>query len=238
MKRVKEFIKFIKELSKTEKGRRILFFGGYFFFFLILAVIFRIGGSSRIPTSSEYEKGNPYSFSLNHLIDNNYSFEYKITLDGTLYNYVGKRYDSNQEFKYNNQNYFCNSSNCFINNNNLWVKSENPYRYSYFLDGVNIDKILKNATFVSKTDYESGKVSYSFLISSNTLNSMIKNINTDIDEEPNEIVVNSDESGKINEIKFDLNSYCINNKECNSNLEIELYYDSFGKIEEIKSPIQ
>ena len=65
MKKIKGFIKYIKELTKTEKGRRILFFGGYFFFFLILVVISRIGGDG-LPSSSDYEKGNLYSFSLNH----------------------------------------------------------------------------------------------------------------------------------------------------------------------------
>ena len=84
-----------------------------------------------------------------------------------------------------------------------------------------------------KTDYQSGNTKYGFLISSNTINSLINNKETDIDEMPNKIIVNTNEEEYVSEINYDLDSYCINNKLCKKNLEINLSYDSFGEIDKI-----
>ena len=215
MNKFKEFIKLINDLKKTSKGRAILFFGGYFIFFLVLIIVVRISGTNNISSSDDYEKGTPFQFKVNNIVNNNYAFNYKVNLDGVVYNYVGEN-----------------------NNSGLWVKCDSPYIYSYFFDILNIKNIFEKATYVSKTEYDSGKTSYNFLISSNTLNSMIDNMFTDIEEEPNEIVINTDEDNYVNEIKFKLDSYCINNNSCSKNLDIELYYDSYGQIEEFKSPLK
>ena len=52
--KMKELFKNIKELSKTTKGKAILFFGFYFVFFIIIMIIASFG--CRIYTkSSDYE---------------------------------------------------------------------------------------------------------------------------------------------------------------------------------------
>ena len=238
MNKFKEFIKLINDLKKTSKGRAILFFGGYFIFFLVLIIVVRISGTNNISSSDDYEKGTPFQFKVNNIVNNNYAFNYKVNLDGVVYNYVGEKYNNTEQFTLNDKSYYCEGDKCFINNSGLWVKCDSPYIYSYFFDILNIKNIFEKATYVSKTEYDSGKTSYNFLISSNTLNSMIDNMFTDIEEEPNEIVINTDEDNYVNEIKFKLDSYCINNNSCSKNLDIELYYDSYGQIEEFKSPLK
>lgn len=235
MKEIKEFLKLIKELSKTSKGRKILFFCGYAIFFLILILVIRF--SEEKPYKDvKYEKGSSYSIDFKNF--DNFSYMYKIRLDNVLTECNGKKNDIQELFEVNGNSYYREDDKYFINKSDLWLKSDNPLEFSYFLELNNINKIIDNATFISKTEYESGKVSYNFEISSNTLNYMISDINTDFDDKPNNIIVNIDENRNINEIKFDLDSYCVNSNQCTNSLDIELYYDSIDEIEEIKSPIK
>lgn len=236
MKEIKEFIKLIKELSKTPKGRKILFFSGYAIFFVILILVLRFSEEKPYYSNLDYEKGSSYDINFKEL--DNFSYTYNINLDNVLTEVVGEKNLDKELFKLNGNSYYREGEMYFINNGNLWLKSDNPLKFAYFLELDNIDKIIEKSTFISKTEYESGKDSYNFEISSNTLISLISNLDTDYDDKPNTIVVNSDENGNISEIKFELDSYCINNKECNNSLDIELYYDSIDEIKEIKSPIK
>lgn len=236
MKSIKEFFKLIKELLKTSRGRKILFFSFYGIFIITLIIIVRFSDGTNRYYDEEYDKSSSKNITIKEI--SNFSYDYKIILDDILYNYVGERYNNKEKFTFNNNSYYCEDTNCFVNNNNLWIKENVPFKFSYFLELANVNKILEKATFISKTEYESGKVSYNFEISSNTLNVIIDDIHTDFDDKPNTVVVNIDENGNVNEIKFGLNSYCINNKQCMKNLDIEMYYDNFSEIDDIKSPIK
>ena len=76
-----------------------------------------------------------------------------------------------------------------------------------------------------------------FVISSNTLNSILYGMNTDYDEVPNEVIIYTDVTRNVNKITFNLDSLCRNNKICNYGLKINLEYDMFGEVEGIINPM-
>jgi hypothetical protein len=235
---MKKIFETIKELNKTPRGKAILFFGFYLIFFIFIIIFVRVG--SRNSTGSyEYEKGNGtsnYNFDISGIANSNYKFTYTITVDGVASVYSGEKYEDTELITYNNNNYYRNGDNYFINNT-LWIKSDNPYIYSDFLEYDNISNLLVAASYESKTSYDSGKEIYNFLISTNTINQLLNNINSDFSEEPNRITISSDEDKNINEIIYYLDSYCTLNKLCNNSLKIDLVYDDFGNVEEIENPI-
>jgi hypothetical protein len=235
---MKKIVETIKELNKTPRGKAVLFFGFYMVFFIFIIIFVRVG--SRNSTGSyEYEKGNSssnYNFDISGIANGNYKFTYTITVDGVDTVYSGEKYEDTELITYNNNNYYRNGDNYFINNT-LWIKSGNPYIYSDFLEYDNIANLLVAASYESKTSYDSGKEIYNFLISTNTINQLLNNINSDFSEEPNRITISSDEDKNINEIIYYLDSYCTLNKLCNSSLKIDLMYDDFGNVEEIENPI-
>lgn len=235
---MKKLIEIFKELKATPRGKAILFFGFYFFFFVILIIIFRVSerGDSYLSDSS-INSDSKYGYSINKIINNNYSFTYDVVMDSTHYTYDGTRYKEKELFTFNNVTYFKNDKDYFEQQQNIWIKTEAPYKFKQFLNIMTIRDILNEAYFVSKTDYESGKQTYNFLISTNNLYKLTIGIDLDIADDTNEIIVSTDEDKNVDNIKFILNDYCKNTKECLNSLEINLDYDNFGEIEEISSPI-
>lgn len=233
---MKNIIENIQELKKNPKGNAIIFFLFYFVFFVILFLVIK-GTGNKNSLLQEYEKGNTSVFDNNGILSNNYMFDYKIKLDGVVHDYYGKRKDTVETFKYNNIDYY-KSDKDFFSNNGTWVKCETPYLFSEILDIGNMNTIMNNATYESKTEYDDGKIDYNFLISSNSLNKILYNMDTDFDEVPNKIVLSSDSDKIINKISLILNSFCMLNNKCNSSLEIELNYDMFGGVSKIDNPIK
>lgn len=233
---MKNIIENIQELKKNPKGNAIIFFLFYFVFFVILFLVIK-GTGNKNSLLQEYEKGNTSIFDNNGILSNNYMFDYKIKLDGIVHDYYGKRKDTVETFKYNNIDYYKNDKD-FFSNNGTWVKCETPYLFSEILDIGNMNTIMNNATYESKTEYDDGKIDYNFLISSNSLNKILYNKDTDFDEVPNKIVLSSDSDKIINKISLSLNSFCMLNNRCNSSLEIELNYDMFGGVSKIDNPIK
>ena len=232
-----EIIEKIKEMSKNPKGKAVLFFGFYIIFFIFVFLFINLSKST-LTYGDDYEKSySSYTFNLEKIFAENYSFNYKITLDNNIYTYFGAKKEEVESIKYNNMDYYRNGNNYYLKNE-VWVKVDNPYVCSEFLNNKNIKMILENSYFISKTVYENGKNAFNFAISSNTLNTILYGLNTDYDEVPNEIIINTDEDRNVNNIVFNLNSLCKNNGFCNYGLKVELFYDSFGDVEEIVNPIE
>ena len=184
----------IKEIQENPKGKAILFFLFYIIFFLIVICILFFGKRD-YTKPSDYEKGNSNIYSVENLLEGNYSFIYTITLDDKVYEYHGKKKDDFESFQYLNKNYYRNGNEFYIEDG-AWVKCENPYLYSEFLDTKNINKLVGLASFLSETNYESGKITYNYLLSTNTINKEIHNIESDFLEEPNQVIVSKDEDKK------------------------------------------
>lgn len=234
--KMKDLFKNIKELSKTTKGKAILFFGFYFVFFIIIMFIARFG-SRNYTKPSDYEKGKSGTFYINDIVDKNYSFTYQVSLDNVKYTYTGTRNSNNTLFDYNGNNYFSSDDKYFINNS-IWSKCDNPIMFYNFINPSKLTSILENSWNEANTSYEDGRHEYSLLISTNTLNQLLDSKNTDYDDVPNKIVVSTDSDKIANKITYNLDSYCKLNNLCDNSLSLEISYDRFGKIEGIDNPIE
>ena len=230
---MKEFIEKIKELKSNDKGKSILFFGFYFLFFIFVFLFIKLTGT-KDALLQEYEKGNSSLFNSSILLNNNFYYDYKINLDNNYYNYYGKILGDVESFKYNNSDYYKSNDSYFIDNG-TWIMCDNPFVYREFIDTLNISILLDNSYYVSKTDYESGEVDFNYLLSSNTINKLLYDIDSDYDDIPNEIVVKTN-NGNITSIVYKLDNYCVSTGKC-SNLKIDLSYDLFGEVSKIINPV-
>ena len=79
--------------------------------------------------------------------------------------------------------------------------------------------------------------SYDLSITSDTINKIIDNKDTDTEEVPNKIIVYADENGEIYKISYNLDSYCKIIEGCQNTLKIDLEYSNVGNVKEIKNPI-
>lgn len=225
----------LKEVQNNPKGKAILFFIFYAFFFLIIICILFFGKRD-YTKASDYERGNATIYSSKSLLENNYSFIYSIILDDKVYYYEGKKKDNYESFQYLDKNYYRNGNDFYVEDG-TWVKTENPYLYSEFLDTQNINNLISLASYLSKTNYDSGKMTYNYLLSTNTINKAFYDVDSDFLEEPNQVVISTDEEKHINQVLFFLDSYCSLNKTCIKNLKIDIQFDQIGKIEKIDNPI-
>lgn len=228
---MKEFLeKFKKAENQTQKT--ILFFGFYFIFFAILFLLLFTRGDKNY-LLQEYEKGN----SLNHkgVLNRNFLFDYKVKVDSKIYDYYGKRYGDVESFKYNNFDYYHEEDTFFVKKDS-WEKVENPYVYYSFLDLDMLPKILSSTTFISKKDLDKDGVEYTYQISSNSLFSVIYDKNTDYDDIPNSILIQTDSSNNITKISYQLDSFCSCVEECKEHLDIEMNFEMFGSVGQIDNP--
>lgn len=234
------FFSLIKNLTKTPRGRGILFFAGYFVFFIILFFVLRFGSRGEV-IGTGYEKGKPYQFSIGQLLNQNYHFKHQILWDMQTFEYDGQRNQKQETFtRFDGSqtiSYYRSQNEYLQQINGIWIKADNPYYFSEFFDENMISDILNQATYVSKTEYESGKTIYHFQISTATLVSLFSHDMIDIEDEPNDITVHVDSSLEVTELVFSLTSYCKYLGYCTDKLQIHSQYDDYGNIKEIVNPI-
>ncbi len=227
------------ELYQNPRGKAIIFFVGYFFFFLFLYTLMHTGNNnSNSFRTTEYEKGKGLQVQVKALLDKNYLFDYRITQDEVVNEYIGEKYKDKEMFTFQNNKYYFEKDKYYIEESDKWVETQSPYIYSEFLDMKSVFKILSLATYDSKTSYESGQTKYNFLISTNTLNKELHKVNSDFFEEPNSVVLSVNDKEQITSIVFMLDSYCTLNQACQKSLKIELVFDKCGQIEGIDSPLE
>lgn len=235
---MKGFVEKLKELNKTGKGKAILFFAFYAVFFLIVIFLFRFSSKTPLARSEDYELGTErITFNVYNILKNNYIYGYTVTLDGVKYEYYGQKYDNTEMFETNGKQYYRDGNDFYVKNT-LWIKDMNPYLFPDFFEINKISKLMEVATYQSKTSYEDGKIAYNFLISSNSINQILRNIDSDFFEEPNTVTIGVDKEKNVNKIEFSLDSYCSLNKLCKNTLKIEIEYDMFGEVTKIENPIK
>lgn len=225
---MKEFIKLVKELKKTPRGKALLFFGFYFIFFLLIAVFARL-----IPakTNINVEEENKEDFiSIREINGYNYAYKYYFNIDNNNITIDGKKNGEEEEFIYTlngvNYNYYKNGT--LYYSNGLIVDS--PSTLLEIID--NIDLFLEKASYDSVVNYKSGKKVYRYIISSSTISNVVDRIDLDIEEIPNEIRITQN-TDKIDEVEIVLNSYCLAVNKCMNNMSIKMSYDDFNNIGEI-----
>lgn len=233
MKKVK-VIELYKTIKKSSRGNAILFFTFYFFFFLFLIIF--LSGKKGNYHRGQYESGNQSFFSLNELFDKNYEFSYEIELDNNNYLYSGKRYNDRELFTYQDKEYYREGESFYVKED-VWNKVENPNLFYKFFNEDNIGNLLTASSYASHTNYESGKNTYNYLLSSNTINQFLNNISSDFFEEPNQVVVHVNENGIVDEIDYYLDSYCQLNNLCEKSLSLKLSFSNYGSVQVIEKPV-
>ena len=233
---MKKIIELVKDISNRPKGKAFLFFCGYLIFFLGVFLLIRFAGK-RDALIQEYEKGNTYKIKVDSLVKNNFTYDLKVVIDGVTYDYYGKRYNANSEiFKFNNLDYYRNGDDFYVNKDDVWTVTESPYKYYDFIYTDIIVDILGKATFYSEEKIDDS-INYTLKISSNTLNKLFYDKDTDFEEIPNTIVVNSTDK-IINKVTYDLNSFCKNNNLCTKSMKITTTFDMYGDVKKIDNPIK
>ena len=174
---MKKFLELIKELKSTCRGRGIVFFRCYAIFFIFVFLLMGFGNKN--PNRySNYESGKSSDASNDKLENYNYLFTYKITLDGVEHIYNGKRNKDTELYQYNDKTYYRNGDSYFVKNDEIWIKSDNPYIFSDFIDSNKINSILELSMLESTTNYEDGRGSFNLLVSTNTLNQKLNNVDS------------------------------------------------------------
>ena len=231
---MKKLIEMIKELKKNTKSKALLFFGFYFVFFIIVIMLIRLGPKSGL---KNYEKNNnPNYFSFGVLNSRNYHFNYNVNLDGNKYIYVGDKYSYSELFEYNDKKYYRENDVYYVLDN-TWNKCDMPYINDLLVNSDNLIELIRSSYYESSTTFNSGESVYNFLLSSNSINKILYNKDTDIDEVPNKIIVTLDLNKNIKKIELNLDNYCVNSDLCDNNFKLELEYSEYGEIGEIKSPV-
>ena len=234
---MKKFLSFVKKIYNSPRGKAICFFAFYFFFFLFLMIFARLG-ERNIYSSHDYEEGIPIYYDQKQFNIKNYSYKYRVVLDGISSLYEGKRNEKRDVFQYLDNSYYMENDIIYCRDNIGWNKCDNVVLFEDFFKASSIPKILSLATYSSKTEYDSGKVTYYLFISGNTINKDIYGINSDYEEkEVNSIAVQVNEKGVIDRIHYILDSYCKANSLCTDSLEINYSFDDIGKIDYIERPV-
>lgn len=219
-------------LFENDTQKTIAFFAFYFVFFAILFLVIFVGGDKNY-LNQEYESGN--SINNKGVLNKNFLFDYKVNLDGVTHNYYGKKYGDTESFKYNNNDYYRDGDQFFVNQD-TWVKTENPYVFYEFLDFDILMNIMGSATFMEKNEFEDGRAEYHYFISSNALNLLLYEENTDYDNVPDSIDITTDSSYNVTKIFYQLDTFCKERESCLEHLSIEMNFEMFGEIKAIDNP--
>ena len=239
-KKENKYIKFIKDLSNSKRGRAILFFIFYFIFFFILISLIRTNYSSNrdINTSNDNKVNTEYK--LDGIESGNYHFTREENINGVITNFTGDKSDDKIEgvMTSNNTfyNYFIYGNINLIKTTDKYEVTSELYHFNNITDDNNISRVLKRATLISKTEYETGNISYNYEITTNTIDSIINNTNIDIADIPNRIVLETNEEDEVVKITYDLSSYSTYLNNMPTTTTITVSYSNFGEIEDIEIP--
>ena len=170
-----------------------------------------------------------FPFSIAMFENPNYHFSYRVSMGSLSYDYVGDRLFEQEKFSYFGKDYFYDGVMYYVDNTEV----DNPYVLEDFKDPRIVLSLLREAYFEAKTVYESGKVSYRYLLDSNTIYGVIENIVTDYEGESNVVMVSVDEDGNIDKIVFQLDDYCGKSTTCEGTLKIEETYEKWGEIQSL-----
>lgn len=227
--KIKKFWKLIKELNSTPRGKAVLFFGFYAIFFIVLFIIMAIGKSNNNYSLDDIYNTNKISFSS---IDSNFEYSYKFYIDNNIYTYDGKKRNNEETFIFNNAGYYNKNGDFYQNDGGNYVEVDSPFIYREFTDTDVIKQLIDVSSFSSKTEYENGDMMYNYKITTSTIVKELDDIDTDIDDVPNEISIYVSKDGNIKNIKFNLNSYGLFKSISMNKFEIELSYFNYGEVDD------
>lgn len=205
----------------------------YFIFFTVIIVSLRTN-------SAKEEQGNKqkeFEFSFEKIESNNYKFNYELNLDNNKIIYDGKRNGQRSQFSMNNnyevRNYFESGKLYLRHINDTWVKADSPFPISEILDINILKEILQKAIFESKTDYQDGSKTYTYKISTTTVEKLFYNEDIDIADTPNEISITFDSLKDVTKIEYDFTSYAKYKNVITTVYRFDMTFDDFSLVEEL-----
>ena len=239
-KKQNKYIEFIKDLYKTKRGRAILFFAFYFIFFFCLISLIRTNynPNKEVDTPSDNKVNAEYK--LDGIKNSNYHFTREENINGVITNFTGDKSDnkidgvmtSNNNF----YNYFIYDNISLIKTTDKYEVTSDLYHFNNITDDKAIEKILERSTLISKTEYETGNISYNYEITTNTIDSILNNTNIDIADIPNKIVLEANEENEVVKITYDLSSYATYLNGMPTITSITITYSNFGEIKDLEIP--
>ena len=241
-KKVKEqnkYIEFIKKLYKSKRGRAFLFFLFYVIFFIIIISMLR-GSYNESPNYNDNESNINAYYKLDEIENGNYHFTREENINGEITNFTGDKSNNRIEGVMTTNNSFYNY---FIYDNIYLLKLTDKYEVTtdlYHFNNITDDKvianIIKKSTLISKTEYETGNISYNYEITTNTIDSIINNTNIDVDMPTNKITLETNEEDEVIKIAYDLSSYATYVNNTPMTMSISINYSNFGEVKDIEIP--
>ena len=241
-KKVKEqnkYIEFIKNLYKSKRGRAFLFFLFYVIFFIIIISMLR-GSYNESPNYNDNESNINAYYKLDGIENGNYHFTREENINGEITNFTGDKSNNRIEGVMTTNNLFCNY---FIYDNINLIKLTDKYEVTtdlYHFNNITDDKvianIIKKSTLISKTEYETGNISYNYEITTNTIDEILNGTNIDIADIPNKITLETNEEDEVIKVTYDLSSYATYISGTPSTTIITINYSNFGEVKDIEIP--
>ena len=205
-KKQNKYIEGVKKLSKSKRGRAILFFAFYIIFFVVLIGMIR-GSYNTKNTITDNKNNVNAEYKLNGIKNGNYHFIREENINGVITNFTGDKTDNKTEGIMTTDNAFYNY---FIYDNiNLlrltdkYEVTDELYHFNNITNDSNIENILNKATLISKTEYETGNTSYNYEITTNTLDQVLNNTNLDLDMPTNSITLETNEEDEVFKITYE-----------------------------------
>ena len=228
-----KYIEAIKKLSKSSRGKAILFFIFYFIFFFILIAFLRSSYNNYEPPTTNTTIHSDYKIS--GITNGNYHFIREELINNNLTTFTGDKADNKVEGLMTTNdafyNYFIYDNIYMLNVNNNYEVTNSFYNYYDITSDNNLSRILNNATLISKTEYEIGTTTYNYQITTNTLAQIVNNTNIDIADIPNTIILETNEDDEVVKIIYILDSYASYLTNTPSTVQITISYSNFNQID-------
>lgn len=235
-----KYIKFIKNLYNSRRGRAILFFVFYFVFFFVLISLIRTNYSSNNHINISNDNKVNTEYKLDGIESGNYHFTREENINGIITKFTGDKSEEKTEGIMTSNNifysYFIYDNINLIKTIDKYEVTSELYHFNNITDDNNISRILKKATLISKTEYETGNILYNYEITTNTINKIVNGKEIDIADIPNKIALETNEEDEVIKITYDLSSYATYINNISTTITIAIDYSNFNEIKDIEIP--
>ena len=235
-----KYIKFIKNLYNSRRGRAILFFVFYFVFFFVLISLIRTNYSSNNHINISNDNKVNTEYKLDGIESGNYHFTREENINGIITKFTGDKSDEKTEGIMTSNNifysYFIYDNINLIKTIDKYEVTSELYHFNNITDDNNISRILKKATLISKTEYETGNILYNYEITTNTINKIVYGKEIDIADIPNPTALETNEEDEVIKITYDLSSYATYINNISTTITIAIDYSNFNEIKDIEIP--
>ncbi len=212
----------MKKNKKVEKIKNYIQCGIYVivFIMIVIGILIMDNNKEEVKESDEKETSSVVS-------KNNYSYEYKLTVNNDTYTYVGKKFNQKEQFSISDGKksimYFIYGDLTLMKKNNELVLCDKPYYLFDYFDLDVIDSVIKMASYnKDKKQYELTSMNFGYAFDEEIEDDGINTI---------KIEHNKD---NVSKIKIDFTNYAIGKGEPVNIVYLELTYNDYQKIKDFE----